>query len=303
MSKMMNKSSGRSDNSKSNDNNDDNKEEPKEFKTRMISPKSGREEKIKKERIPTKRMISHRAGRKEKDEKKPKEIVKHQTRMISPKSGRKEKEKKEEKEIDELKPEILPTRMISHSSGREEPKLTTIARPRMIAHNSGRISPKIEDQPLKRMLCYESGREELKLIVPESNSEDSIEEIKKPADEELQTKMLESLSGREKPIRRKMIAHGSGRTKPNDNSLSLTEKISNLFLGDKTDHHPGVICDGCDKPINSIRFKCVFCKDFDFCDKCENDSKKLENHFNGKHTFAKIRDSNKIDFSNWPIQN
>lgn len=33
--------------------------------------------------------------------------------------------------------------------------------------------------------------------------------------------------------------------------------------------HPGVVCDGCEKHIFGIRFKCVVCPDFDLCMTCE----------------------------------
>ena len=48
--------------------------------------------------------------------------------------------------------------------------------------------------------------------------------------------------------------------------------------------HKGVVCDGCAAyPIVGVRYKCAVCKDFDFCEKCEE--KLTEKHL---HPFIKI---------------
>jgi len=84
----------------------------------------------------------------------------------------------------------------------------------------------------------------------------------------------------------RMIRHDSGRTAPT--STRLPEKIT-------TDKHPGVNCDGCNKPVgDKVRFKCLDCADFDLCATCEGSNAIANHHFDGKHLFAKIRDSTAI---------
>ena len=55
--------------------------------------------------------------------------------------------------------------------------------------------------------------------------------------------------------------------------------------------HPNVRCDGCGSRSLKIRYKCLQCPDFDFCEKCE--PIRRTRHSVGNHTFAKIYDSTK----------
>merc|ERR1711935_536032 len=42
--------------------------------------------------------------------------------------------------------------------------------------------------------------------------------------------------------------------------------------------HPGVTCDGCEKPVKGFRYKCMVCEDYDLCSKCEAEGKHLVHH-------------------------
>lgn len=47
---------------------------------------------------------------------------------------------------------------------------------------------------------------------------------------------------------------------------------------DATSVHVGVSCDGCGKsPLSGVRFKCVNCDEFNFCEDCEVKKKQILN--------------------------
>ena len=48
--------------------------------------------------------------------------------------------------------------------------------------------------------------------------------------------------------------------------------------------HKNIICDGCEKEIVGIRYKCYECNDYDLCEECE------EKNTVHKHIFLKIRE-------------
>ena len=62
--------------------------------------------------------------------------------------------------------------------------------------------------------------------------------------------------------------------------------------------HPRVQCDLCRQLIgNGVRYKCLDCRDFDLCERCEETTS--ARHFYGAHVFCKIRDSRRIDANSY----
>ena len=62
----------------------------------------------------------------------------------------------------------------------------------------------------------------------------------------------------------------------NDNKLILPKSIRKKENKNKA--HYEIICNGCNTSIIGIRYKCVICKDFDYCEKCEDIYKEEHGH-------------------------
>ena len=53
--------------------------------------------------------------------------------------------------------------------------------------------------------------------------------------------------------------------------------IKNQDNNDKKEHS-GIYCNQCKENVVGIRYKCLVCKDFNFCEKCENKFKEEHGH-------------------------
>jgi hypothetical protein len=74
---------------------------------------------------------------------------------------------------------------------------------------------------------------------------------------------------------------------------AMLQEIKQLQMKQSSEHeykntHYGIYCDACKKGnIQGVRYKCLFCKDYDICEECEA----KQNVHDPLHVFVKIRES------------
>jgi hypothetical protein len=77
--------------------------------------------------------------------------------------------------------------------------------------------------------------------------------------------------------------------------LNNSTNTSNSSIFPKTNYiHSGITCDACFKnSFSGIRYKCLFCKDYDLCEDCEKKKEALSytGSHNVKHSFIKIENT------------
>lgn len=57
------------------------------------------------------------------------------------------------------------------------------------------------------------------------------------------------------------------------------EEEGNIKTPNSVEEHTGISCSSCGKfPIVGIRYKCIYCNDFDYCEKCEEDKGYIHEH-------------------------
>ncbi|TBU56612.1 hypothetical protein BD310DRAFT_823290 [Dichomitus squalens] len=76
----------------------------------------------------------------------------------------------------------------------------------------------------------------------------------------------------------------------NDDLSHLTQIVKKQQQSVNRSHptrHIGITCDGCHKPLEGVRHKCLVCDDYDFCDACISTPSQRQNHI-PTHAFFPI---------------
>ena len=70
-----------------------------------------------------------------------------------------------------------------------------------------------------------------------------------------------------------------------ESKLKLEENNNDIKAPNSVEKHIGSVCNGCGEfPIEGIRYKCIECSDFDFCENCYEEKKYVH-----QHPFYKLR--------------
>lgn len=91
--------------------------------------------------------------------------------------------------------------------------------------------------------------------------------------------MLDFEIFRDQLIQKVYLVPGNSETHRDDNDREVSSCTAKVV-------HENVICDGCDAEIHGFRYKCLQCRDYDLCMKCET------KHLHPQHSMIRIPDSN-----------
>ena len=126
--------------------------------------------------------------------------------------------------------------------------------------------------------------EENEIVLNENKSKNNINEEKINENNEIEDKLNEILDKNFDQLKEELI----NESKVKLNEMVMESKIRNEDDEEEDDNiqtpssvetHNGISCSGCGTcPIVGIRYKCVYCNHFDYCEKCEEEKGHIHPH-------------------------
>lgn len=129
------------------------------------------------------------------------------------------------------------------------------------------------------MMSLENFKDEIFIRLPELRHNNfKIHYIDHDGDKIVIFNMLDFEIFREQLIQKVYLIPGNSEPSTDNNESESTHRAAKV-------RHQDVICDGCDGEISGYRYKCLQCRDYDLCMKCE------ANFVHHEHTMIRIPDT------------